>query len=132
MVNLIPYYFHMDMTFESATPVLMSADYARSRAFYVDVLGFSVVEEGGDPPRFGIFRRGGATLFVDAWKGARDARPDTWDAYIHVRDITALCAALSDAGAPITRAVCETVYGMREFEVTDPDGNVICFGEDMD
>ena len=37
-----------------------------------------------------------------------------------------------DAGAAITRPVENTVYGMREFEITDPDGNVICFGEDMD
>ena len=31
-----------------------------------------------------------------------------------------------------TRPVENTVYGMREFEITDPDGNVVCFGEDMD
>lgn len=65
----------------------------------MDVLGFEVLGEGGDPPRFGIFRRERAMPHVDAWIG---------------------------------RALTDTVYGMREFEAVDPDGNVICFGEEAD
>ena len=60
--------------FERATPVLMSGDYERSKAFYTETLGFRVIEEGGDPARFGIFERGGAVLFVNAWNGARARR----------------------------------------------------------
>ena len=115
-----------------ATPVLKSEDYSRSRAFYVDVLGFGIAEEGGDPPRFGIFERGRSVLFVDAWHGAPQPVAGTWDAYIHVTDLEALHAEFEARGAPITRPIEDTVYGMREFEVTDPDGNVLCFGEDAD
>ena len=118
--------------FERATPVLKSGDYPRSRAFYVEKLGFRVVEEGGDPPRFGIFERRQSVLFVDAWHGGPAPSRGGWAAYLHVAGLDALCAELRDAGAPLTRPIERTVYGMREFEVTDPDGNVICFGEDMD
>ncbi len=121
-----------ETAFQRATPVLKSGDYPRSRAFYLDVLGYRVIEEGGDPPRFGIFERGGSVLFVDAWHGAARPVAGAWDAYVHVTGLEALRAELEARGAPITRPIEETVYGMREFEVTDPDGNVLCFGEDAD
>lgn len=121
-----------EIDFERATPVLKSVDYPRSRAFYVDKLGYAVIEEGGDPPRFGIFERGRSVLFVDAWHGPPKPVPGAWDAYVHVTGLDMLLEEFRDAGAAITRPIENTVYGMREFEVTDPDGNVICFGEDMD
>lgn len=121
-----------DIVFENATPVLGSGDYGRSRRFYTDVLGFDIIEEGGEPARFGIFRRGRATLFVDSWKGPPTPTPGKWEAYIHVTDLTALLDEMESRKAPITRPMEETVYGMREFEVTDPDGNILCFGEDAD
>ena len=118
---------------ERATPVLKSGDYPRSRAFYAETLGFRILEEGGDPPRFGIFERGGAVVFVDAWHGAPVAsETGGWAAYIHVQGLDGLFAELRGAGAPIRRTIETTVYGMREFEVVDPDGNVICFGEDAE
>ncbi len=117
---------------QRATPVLKSGDYPRSRAFFVEKLGYRVVEEGGDPPRFGIFQRGKSVIFVDAWHGAPAPLPEVWEAYVHVAGLKQLCAEFEAAGVDITRPIEETVYGMREFEVTDPDGNVICFGEDMD
>ena len=120
---------------ERATPVLKSGDYPRSRAFYAETLGFRVVEEGGDPPRFGIFKRGDAVVFVDAWHGppaVSESDGGGWAAYIHVGGLDALFAELEGIGAPIRRAIETTVYDMREFEVADPDGNVICFGEDAE
>lgn len=129
----------MSTEFERSTPVLRSADYERSKAYYVDKLGYTVVEEGGDPARFGIFRRDKSVLFVDAWNGGPlwrpgnggpPAHPGGWEAYVHVRGLDDLAAVLAAAGANVTRDVQLTVYGMREFDVTDPDGNVICFGED--
>lgn len=116
----------------SATPVLRSDDYERSRAFFTDGLGFKVIEEGGDPPRFGIFQKDGAVLFVDSWNGADDAPSASWSAYIHVDDLASFATEVEAAGVVISKPLHDTVYGMREFELTDPDGNIICFGESMD
>lgn len=115
-----------------STPVLAAADYERARAFYRDQLGYVITEEGGDPPRFGIFRRGKSQLFVDSWKGPRDPVESLWSAYVHVTDLAALAQEFENKGVTLSRAISDTVYGMREFEVTDPDGNIICFGEDLD
>lgn len=116
------------MTVTSSIPVLRVSDYPRARSFMIDVLGFSVGEEGGDPPRFGIFKRGKATVFVDAWHGA-DAEPSPgWRAYFHVEDVDAFAASLGDNA--IVEGPRDRPYGMREIEVADPDGNILCFGMD--
>lgn len=114
----------------SATPVLRTGDYPRAKAFYTDVLGFTCTEEGGAPPRFGIFNRDGAVVFVNGHNGA-EATYDHWRAYLHVDDLHALSREIHDAGGVLTKDVRTTVYDMREFEVTDPDGNVLCFGADV-
>ena len=117
---------------ERSTPVLKTADYERARAFYRDTLGYKLAEEGGSPARFGIFKRGGSVIFVNGWQGGPTPVPGAWDAYVHVVGLEALLAELRAAEANVTQDIEDKVYGMREFEVTDPDGNVICFGEDTD
>ena len=118
--------------FASATPVLRCRDYAAARDFYVDVLGFRVTEEGGQPPRFGIVERDRAVLFLNGWVSPAAEHPGGWDAYLHVDDVGLLRDALLTAGAQVLSEVRKTVYGMLEFEIRDPDGNILCFGEDTD
>jgi predicted enzyme related to lactoylglutathione lyase len=119
--------------FAKSTPVLQSGDYARSRAFYCEGLGFTVVEEAGDPPGFGIVERDGSRLFLDAFRGR--VRADTgdhgWDAYVHVDDVDALERELDERGVKLASEPRDTNYGMRELEVVDPDGNRLGFGQDL-
>lgn len=112
-----------------STPVLRSDDYQRAHRFYTTVLNFECVEEGGDPPRFGIFRRDQAFLFINAWNGAPPSKVGGWDAYIHVDGLDAFYRDVLERGAD-AKAPRVTAYGMREIEIMDPDGNVLCFGED--
>lgn len=117
------------MTLNSSIPVLRVADYPRAKAFWTEILGFSLAEEGGDPARFGIFKREAATVFVDAWHGADDVPSPGWRAYFHVDDVDAFSKTLrwSSLEGPEDKP-----YGMREIQVIDPDGNRLCFGQDID
>ncbi|MBT8417952.1 MAG: VOC family protein [Silicimonas sp.] len=116
------------MTLTSSIPVLRVSDYSRARAFMTDTLGFRVGEEGGAPPRFGIFHRDSATVFVDSWHGA-DAQPSPgWRAYFHVEDVDAFAASIDWPG---TEGPEDKVYGMRELVVIDPDGNRLAFGMEI-
>lgn len=117
------------MTLRSAIPVLRVGDYPAARAFWTEVMGFGIREEGGDPPRFGIFARDGQRVFVDAWQGPDPEPSPGWRAYFHVDDVTALAAILADRVA--VEGPRDTVYGMREIVVTDPAGNRLCFGQDI-
>ncbi len=119
------------MILESAVPVLRSSDYAVSRSFWTRRLGFSLSEEGGTPPRFGIFHRDGATVFIDGWHGADPEPSPGWRAYFHTDDVDGLATALREQGVPV-EGPKDTVYGMREITLRDPDGNGLCFGQDLD
>jgi catechol 2,3-dioxygenase-like lactoylglutathione lyase family enzyme len=118
------------VTLTSSVPVLRVSDYARARAFWRDVLGFAVIEEAGDPVTgFGIYRRDRAQVFLEAWQGP-EAPYDRWRAYFHTDDLDGIEAALEGGGRRACKGPVVTEYGMREIEVADPDGNVVCFGAD--
>ncbi|MEL7116736.1 MAG: glyoxalase superfamily protein [Pseudomonadota bacterium] len=118
------------MTLTSSIPVLRSGDYPRARAFWTDVLGFDIAEEGGDPPRFGIFKRDAATVFVDGWHGPDVEAAPLWRAYFHTDDVDGLAKDLVAKGVAVDGPK-DTVYGMREITLRDPDGNLLCFGQDI-
>lgn len=113
----------------SAIPVLRVGDYPRARAFYAETLGFRVVEEGGTPPRFGIFHNGAAEIFLDGWHGADPPREAGWRAYFHVGDVAALAETLAARGVTLMRGPETMPYGLREIDIADPDGNCLCFGQ---
>lgn len=118
------------MSYANATPVLRVADYQRAKIFYMDVLGFEQINEAGEPvPGFGIFRAGTAQIFLHSWDGA-EAEWDGWRGYFYAHDINALMARLREKDYPF-KGPTDTFYNMREVEVTDPDGNVLCFGSDI-
>ena len=117
------------MSLTSSIPVLRVSDYPRARAFWRDALGFDVVEEAGDPVTgFGIYRSGRATVFLTAWDGP-EAAYDRWRAYFHTDDLGAVTDRLGERDIAFKGPVV-TDYRMREVEVADPDGNVVCFGQD--
>ena len=115
---------------QDATAVLRVGDYERAKEFYIEKLGFEVKEEGGDPAGFGIFRRDKAQVFLESWQGA-EAPYDRWRVYIHVDDIESYAQEFREKGITFSHEVTTTEYGMREFEIADPDGNVVCFGMDI-
>jgi len=116
------------MSMDAISPMIRVSDYQRAKAFYVDQLGFSCATQAGDPiVGFGIVERENVRILLHAWDGAGEAW-DNWRAYITVTDMDALAGELTGRGVALSKAPYVTDYGMREFEVIDPDGNVLCFG----
>jgi len=116
------------MTLTAAIPVLRVADYPAARAFWTDILGFALSEEGGEPARFGVFNNGAATVLVDGWHGADAVQTAGWRAYFRCDDVDALAADLAAKGYPLDGPT-DAVYGMREITLRDPAGNLLCFGQ---
>lgn len=120
------------MTFLRAMPVLQVADVGRSEAFYRDKLGFFSHGAWGDRPDFCIVQRGAVTIALDR---SRDDGPaptnQWWAAYVYVEDADALLAEVTAAGVEVVRGIEDAPYGLRDFDVRDPDGHIIAFGSDL-
>jgi predicted enzyme related to lactoylglutathione lyase len=109
--------------FEHANPILNVATMSRSLRYYVDVLGFSNAEWGGDD--FTCVTRDGASIYLS--EGGQ-GQPRTW-VWLGVEDVEALHQEYSQSGATILHPP-ENFPWAYEMKVTDPDGHVLRFGSD--
>ena len=109
-----------------AAAVFDVRDVALARDFYRDRLGFAVTFEWGAPLDYVCLCRDDVQLHVRATRRGRTAGGGTY--CVFVRDVDALHAELVGRGAAIPRPPETFPYGMREFELDDPDGNRLVFG----
>lgn len=113
--------------FHSVSPFLASEDLPVSLAFYLDKLGFTLAWEWGQPAELAAVCRDEVELTLAS---RADAKPDGISRlYLHIDGIDDYHAQLLDAGVVISVAIADRPYGMRDFSVTDPAGNVLCFGQ---
>lgn len=119
-------------------PVFLVEDPKATAEYYRDKLGFRICGVHGEPAVYAIVDRGCGRGFhfkrTEPPAGKRPYRgPDdyAWDAYIEVKGVDALHAELKSRGARILRGPCVAEYGMKEFDVEDCNGYVLCFAEDV-
>jgi catechol 2,3-dioxygenase-like lactoylglutathione lyase family enzyme len=124
------------MALSQAVPLLRVADVARSIEWYRSVLGFVADPFPATPPHeFAILRQGTAELMLR--RGSPPQRGATkrydWDVYLRREGtkLRELCAAFEKLGI-VTRRLEQMPYDMAEFEITDPDGYVLCLGQQLD
>ncbi len=118
------------LQFERAMPVLEVQDVRESESFYCNKLGFQSHGMWGEPPVFTIVQRGAVTVALDQSRdGSRRPGQQYWSAYVYVADADALFEEFQGLGIPIERGIETTEYGCRDFDVRDPDGHVLGFGQ---
>lgn len=109
-----------------AIPVLASLDFDESIAFY-EALGF---ETAGRFPDYAIVRHGG--MEVHFWACEDRAICEATSCYLRVADVDTLhrawTVAAPDAGGRIN-GVEDKPWGLREFAVWDPHGNLLRVGQ---
>jgi predicted enzyme related to lactoylglutathione lyase len=110
-------------TFECANPILSVADLARSLHYYVEVLGFTNADWGGDD--FTCVTRDNAAIYLSQ---GDQGHPGTW-VWVGVGDVEALHEELKARGAAILHPP-ELFPWAYEMKVGDPDGHVLRFGSD--
>ncbi len=123
--------------FLDLVPMLMCADVQASVRFYRNVLGFKVVDRMDDvgATGFASLRNGAAQIMLASPSHIPRARkvegrhPQA-ACYFYVDDADALRESVVRAGWPATKCV-DRFYGLREFEVVDPEGHVLLFGQDI-
>jgi uncharacterized glyoxalase superfamily protein PhnB len=124
----------MATKFISIAPTFLVADVKWAAEYYRDQLGFEVRAFFGDPPVFGLVARDGVSIHLSLMEGGRGGsnrkwKPIAFDAYIQVQDVDALHGELQARRANLVGPPQLRVYGMKELEVRDRDGYLICFAQ---
>ncbi len=109
----------------SIMPGFGVGDMARAVAFYEGKLGFRVTFCNG--AGFTIVTRDGIEISLAL--NRTSAAPDKCACYLKLSGIDTLHDEFAANGVPMTHPLRTESYGMREFMITDPDGNTLNFGE---
>ena len=127
------YAHNKNMAITLLVPVLRVADVARSMQWYRDTLALEGDPFPAKPPfEFAILRQGQVELMLR--RGSPPARSSPrqydWDVYLRREGerFREVFAAFSARGV-VTRRLERMPYGLAEFEITDPDGYVICLSQ---
>lgn len=118
-------------------PMLAVTDLPRTVRFYVEKLGFSCSAMFGNPPVWAEVVRDGVGLTFNTPPRAeveRDVPRKSKDYqifYMNSDDLVGLHAEFMSRGVEVG-ALRVTIYGMKEFEVRDPDGYWLWFGQETD
>ena len=124
----------------SIAPCFAVQDPRSTAQWYRERLGFEWAEVYGPAPHhnfFAIVGRGEMRImlrFTRDGPGERPWVPDTdqplFDAYVDTDDVDALRQEFIANGLEVEAPV-DRIYGMREITVTDPNGYVLIFAQDV-
>ena len=107
----------------AAIPILPSTDQDRTAAFYTQA-GFRETERHDG---YLLLHNSGVELHFTL-----EASPAPGQCFVHVADAVRLWKQLRERGTAGVGPIAEQDYGLREFVLTDPDGNRIRFGSPID
>ncbi len=120
------------------TPMLICEDVQASIRFYAEVLGFTVTSRMDNIGRSGwaMLGQGGVELMLAS---SQEVPPSAKVQgrypqalyYFYPADVVALRESIVERGYPCGELVVR-FYGMKEFEVVDPSGHVLWFGQETD
>ena len=123
------------MPIKQLVPLLRVTDVARSMEWYRGMLGFVGDPFPASPPyEFAVLRHGQVELMLrNGSPPVRQPRQYDWDVYLRREGerFREVFAAFNARGI-VTRRLERMPYGLAEFEITDPDGYVICLSQKLD
>jgi len=112
--------------------------------FYVKNLGFNVDWKG---TLFSIISREGVTIMLRQLKKEKLKRPNSipfmesgwntekreaWDAYIWLNEVDEFYKSIKHKNIKIIKEIQNTEYGIRDFEIEDNNGYILCFGKEIE
>ena len=114
-----------------AATVFQVRDVRKISRFYRDQLGFTITFEWGDPLQYVATNRDEAVFISFSQNDSVAADPDDDSAtiYIFVHDVDAIYREFQSKQAGITNPIGDRDYGMRDFDLTDPEGNRLTFAK---
>jgi uncharacterized glyoxalase superfamily protein PhnB len=117
-------------------PTFLVEDVAATAEWYREHLGFDASFFPKMPPHvYGAVHRDGVEIMLLRLEGYRKAQiaraGGNWDAYIRIEGVREFYESIRQK-TPIRMELKKQSYGDTEFEVADPNGYVLVFGEIID
>src|SRR5947209_11648288 len=112
---------------QRVVPGLRITNYERSKAFYIDGLGFRVAWEHRFEPHLPIFMSiilDGMEIFLSEHAG--DCQVGGL-VHFYVPDVDACCVEFRKKGIAVKEPPNESMEGMRDMTIVDPDSNQLRF-----
>jgi predicted enzyme related to lactoylglutathione lyase len=116
--------------YSHAAQVLMVADMDRSLHFYENLLDFEVTFLWQSPPTYAVLKAN-ESINIHLSKAEDQALENKPTLYIFVTEIDALYEELIANGVSIHSSIGNRDYQMRDFDIIDPDGYRITFGQGL-
>lgn len=111
--------------------VLAVHDVRRSAKFYVEMLGFEIVQE---PPGWIFVKKDGCVIMLGECPddlAASELGCHSYFAYLRVEDADSYFQHLKTKGADFTSEISNKPWQMREFGLRTPDGHRIMIGHSL-
>ena len=114
--------------FSHSAPVLPVDNLKETAAYYKEVFGFEISFMWGDPAHYAVLKRDGVGVHLTEREDTR-AKISPSTVYVFVDDVDAVYEELKAKGIEMFSPPETQEYGMREFEVSDPNGHFLIFGK---
>jgi len=118
--------------FSHAATVLAVANVGESLDYYENKLGFKCNFKWNDPADYAVLKRGEISIHLTKSDSAEYISKNRTSIYIFVHDIDAVYREFSEKKISINTPIGNREYGMREFDVRDPDGYIMGFGKEIE
>ena len=117
---------------KDSIPVLLVRDVKVTANFFREKLGFQIDFLHGAPPFYGAVSRDGACLHLRYVRQPYFARAAAKEqglisAFVEVSNLPALVAEFKARNVDFAQKPTKQAWGGTDFQLGDPDGNVICF-----
>ena len=116
------------VSLRDAATLFVVQDVLRSVEHYRDVLGFRVEFTYGEPTFYAGIERDNVAIHLQAASETK-RQPGHGAINVFVTGVDPLYQELKARGARTTEEPADRPYGMRDFDIVDLDGNLLCFGE---
>jgi catechol 2,3-dioxygenase-like lactoylglutathione lyase family enzyme len=123
--------------FKFAATAFLVSDVGATARWYEEMLGFHFdTFPATEPFEWASVRRDNVEIMLQRAEGYRKPDVDAlraggvWNAYFYVSDVDGLYARIRDR-VHVRRPPCDQPYHLREFEISDLNGYVLVFGENL-
>lgn len=114
----------------SAT-ILPVSDVLASIDFYEKKLGFDVTFKWQEPPTYAVVKSGDIGIHLSLRSEKYQVNQEHVHIIIFAHDVDAAYKQCLESGVKIHAEIGDRDYGMRDFDITDPDGFIISFSQEL-